>query len=242
MASVMLAAKPAQADCTKTTTVSVPYNWSVIRGGSQSANVSAKNTQYNTTVPGTGENTFNGSYTVNLNFTPLTNYCSQLTPTPTQNILGVTGFFSGYLATSYINIPGISDTTWAQAKASVNVLPAFTEYNLKNAAQLTIGESQSASISVGVGSVVGVSGSVNTFATTGYGFPGIDYSLASASLFVSANLTGQNSGTVNYAVAVPWETDSLPVIGSTVLFGLGLWGKSKLAQKQINKEEKNEDT
>jgi hypothetical protein len=50
------------------------------------------------------------------------------------------------------------------------------------------------------------------------------------------------SASPNYAVAVPWETDSLPVIGSTVLFGLGLWGKSKLAQKQINKEEKNEDT
>jgi hypothetical protein len=243
MASVMLAAKPAQADCSKTTTVSVPYNWSVIRGGSQRADVSATNTGINTTVHGTGQNTFNASYTVNLNFTPLTNYCSQLTPTPTQNILGVTGYFGGYLATSYLNIPGITDTTWAQAKASVKVLPAFTEYNLKSATEFTIDESQAASVSVGVGSVVGVSGSVNTFATTGLGLPGFGgYSLASASLFVSANLTGQNSGTVNYAVAVPWETDSLPVIGSTVLFGLGLWGKSKLAQKQINKEEKNEDT
>ena len=242
MASVMLAAKPAQADCSQTTTVSVPYNWSVIRGGSQRADVSAENTKYNTTVPGTGQNTFNASYTVNLNFTPLTNYCSQLTPTPTQNILGVTGYFSGYLATTYLNIPGITDTTWAQAKASVNVLPAFTEYNLKSSAELSIDESQSASINVGVGSVVGVSGSVNTFATTGIGIPGIDYSLASASLFVTGGLTGQNSGTVSYAVAVPWETDSLSVIGSTVLFGLGLWGKNKLAQKQINKEETNEDT
>jgi hypothetical protein len=59
MASVMLAAKPAQADCSKTTTVSVPYNWSVIRGGSQRADVSATNTGINTTVHGTGQNTFN---------------------------------------------------------------------------------------------------------------------------------------------------------------------------------------
>ena len=32
------------------------------------------------------------------------------------------------------------------------------------------------------------------------------------------------------ATAVPWETDALPVIGSTVLFGLGLWAKSKFAK------------
>jgi hypothetical protein len=30
--------------------------------------------------------------------------------------------------------------------------------------------------------------------------------------------------------AVPWETDALPVVGSTFFFGLGLWGKHKLAQ------------
>jgi hypothetical protein len=32
------------------------------------------------------------------------------------------------------------------------------------------------------------------------------------------------------ATAVPWETDALPVIGSTVLFGLGLWAKNKFAK------------
>ncbi len=41
---------------------------------------------------------------------------------------------------------------------------------------------------------------------------------------------------VTPAVAVPWETDSLPVVGSTVLFGLGIWGKRKLAQKKNNKD------
>jgi hypothetical protein len=49
-----------------------------------------------------------------------------------------------------------------------------------------------------------------------------------------------SSSTLTYsATAVPWETDSLSAIGSTILFGLGLWGKRKLAQKQINQEEKN---
>lgn len=39
------------------------------------------------------------------------------------------------------------------------------------------------------------------------------------------------------SVAVPWETDALPVFGSTVLFGLGIWGKRKLAQKKTNKKD-----
>ena len=38
-----------------------------------------------------------------------------------------------------------------------------------------------------------------------------------------ANISG------NYDVtAVPWETDTLSLIGSTTIFGLGLWAKSKL--------------
>lgn len=47
------------------------------------------------------------------------------------------------------------------------------------------------------------------------------------------NSTALSSFQVN-ATPVPWETDALPVIGSTVLFGLGLWGKNKLAQKKID--------
>jgi len=32
------------------------------------------------------------------------------------------------------------------------------------------------------------------------------------------------------ATAVPWETDALSVIGSTILFGAGLWTKNKFAK------------
>ncbi|UXE62830.1 MAG: hypothetical protein KA717_09040 [Woronichinia naegeliana WA131] len=35
-------------------------------------------------------------------------------------------------------------------------------------------------------------------------------------------------------IAVPWETDALPVVGSTVLFGFGLWAKSKFAKSNKN--------
>ena len=37
--------------------------------------------------------------------------------------------------------------------------------------------------------------------------------------------------------AVPWETDALSVVGSTVLFGLGIWWKSKPAQKKTDKKD-----
>jgi hypothetical protein len=33
--------------------------------------------------------------------------------------------------------------------------------------------------------------------------------------------------------AVPWETDTLPLVGSTVLFGFGLWARNKFAQKKL---------
>lgn len=34
------------------------------------------------------------------------------------------------------------------------------------------------------------------------------------------------------ATPVPFETDTLPLIGSTVLFGLGIWAKGKLVKKK----------
>jgi hypothetical protein len=38
--------------------------------------------------------------------------------------------------------------------------------------------------------------------------------------------------TVDYnATPVPWETDATPVIGSTVLFGTGIWAKRKFAAR-----------
>ena len=48
-----------------------------------------------------------------------------------------------------------------------------------------------------------------------------------------SNITTPYSFQVN-ATAVPWETDTLPLVGSTVLFGFGLWAKNKLAQKKID--------
>jgi len=37
-----------------------------------------------------------------------------------------------------------------------------------------------------------------------------------------------NFNATHDATPVPWETDTLPLIGSTLLFGLGIWAKGKL--------------
>ena len=50
--------------------------------------------------------------------------------------------------------------------------------------------------------------------------------------FSSTSGGNANSASVSSSsiTPVPWETDALPVIGSTVLFGLGLWAKQKFAK------------
>jgi hypothetical protein len=36
-----------------------------------------------------------------------------------------------------------------------------------------------------------------------------------------------------FATPVPWETDALPVVGTTLLFGFGIWRKNKLSQRNL---------
>jgi choice-of-anchor C domain-containing protein len=51
--------------------------------------------------------------------------------------------------------------------------------------------------------------------------------------FASLDQTIFGSALDNVVVTeVPWETDALPVVGSTVLFGFGLWWKNKLSQNR----------
>ena len=61
-----------------------------------------------------------------------------------------------------------------------------------------------------------------------------DPSYVFTGLGIYTNNQGISSGTIvtsSFApAAVPWETDALPVIGSTVLFGAGLWAKRKFAK------------
>ncbi|PZV22143.1 MAG: hypothetical protein DCF12_20895 [Snowella sp.] len=36
-----------------------------------------------------------------------------------------------------------------------------------------------------------------------------------------------------FATAVPWETDALSVVGTTLLFGFGIWRKNKVSQRNL---------
>ncbi|MDB9438166.1 hypothetical protein PN450_15470 [Dolichospermum lemmermannii CS-548] len=52
----------------------------------------------------------------------------------------------------------------------------------------------------------------------------------------ASSITGVGNVTLGNVAAVPWETDALPVVGSTALFGAGMWAKRKFAQKKIGIE------
>jgi len=56
-----------------------------------------------------------------------------------------------------------------------------------------------------------------------------DYTLSTV-LPGSVDYSQIKSITVDYATPVPWETDALPVIGSTIFFAGGLWAKRKFAK------------
>jgi hypothetical protein len=43
-------------------------------------------------------------------------------------------------------------------------------------------------------------------------------------------------------VPVPWETDALPVVGSTVLFGLGVWTKHKRKLSKSSEKDNTKDS
>jgi hypothetical protein len=48
--------------------------------------------------------------------------------------------------------------------------------------------------------------------------------------FRNANDSTNICGSGGCAVSVPWETDAPPLIGSTILFGIGLWARSKFSK------------
>lgn len=55
------------------------------------------------------------------------------------------------------------------------------------------------------------------------------YNSASGGSFSQEN-GNVSASSLTPATPVPWETDALSVIGSTVLFGFGLWAKQKFAK------------
>jgi hypothetical protein len=81
---------------------------------------------------------------------------------------------------------------------------------------------------------IGLSGfnGVNLTAGTQYYFVNTGFGNTDFEAY-NSSITGVGNVTLGDVAAVPWETDALPVVGSTVLFGAGMWGKRKFAQKKI---------
>ncbi len=68
--------------------------------------------------------------------------------------------------------------------------------------------------------------------------PLISLPASPSSLTVTANFQSGKTGT-NYlqgldATEVPWETDVLPLVGATILFGGGMWWKRRRGASQID--------
>ena len=90
----------------------------------------------------------------------------------------------------------------------------------------TFNTSDSDQAFVSIGNAIQVLSSSNpysyTFATSG------SYQIAMGVLDVTDS-TGSSTLTLSNAQieAVPWETDALPVVGTTLLFGIGIWKKYK---------------
>ncbi|QJB44480.1 hypothetical protein [Dolichospermum flos-aquae] len=77
------------------------------------------------------------------------------------------------------------------------------------------------------------------------GFNGVNLTAGTQYYFVNTGYSDNHFGAYDSSItgvgnvtlaAVPWETDALPVVGSTVLFGAGMWAKRKFAQKKIGIE------
>ena len=247
---MVLNAQPIQAaPCTQTKEQRVPFTWSVATGGTSSVLATAL------VAPGSPAyssysktDTFNATYTTTLSFNPLSQYCS-VSNLPKTNILQVTGVLHSSLA----HYSGMTDaspnTTYAQLTSSITNLSNMdiTLNGIQGQSSYSFpsqDKNSSYDLTVEPSKTYGFNGSLTAYAYKEPLGSGADIIGRLSIDGVLAQSTGEAvyliDDPVDPPVDVPWETDALSVISSTVLFGLGLWGKCKLTQKQINKEEKNE--
>lgn len=90
---------------------------------------------------------------------------------------------------------------------------------------------------------IGVKDSTASIAKLTFSVSGNEY-FSINRLYVNTNGGNVNTTSINSEIAaVPWETDALPVVTSTILFGLGLWLKRKYQENKysqdFNKEQVN---
>jgi hypothetical protein len=136
---------------------------------------------------------------------------------------GGTGSLEEFLGIDPTNFNNaIPDTTYGSAIKQTLTFNAGDQFSFN----WNFNTSDSDQAFVAIGNAISVLSGSNpysyTFATSG------NYQVAMGVLDVTDS-TGISSLTLSNAQiqAVPWETDALPVVGTTLLFGIGIWKKYK---------------
>ena len=176
---------------------------------------------------------------LNITYTFDSSFSAQ--PSVSQTVSGLTGTFPGSNSSNntfaaddngiYLNNAGGFGN---QFNISFNQAVKFLSYSVTNE---VIDSGQTATFALsnpnGAGSTGNNLASVGNFDFSNqFSLNAGQTSTLTASLSDPDNNIAQiQSITVDYTpTAVPWETDALPVVGSTILFGLGLWAKRKSAK------------
>jgi hypothetical protein len=129
----------------------------------------------------------------------------------------------------YLNAPLLAGDRF---DISFNQVVKFLSYSVTNNSLISVGETATFALS----NPNGTSSTGNDLASVGsfdlsnqFILNAGQTSTLTASL--SAPISGETALIQSITVeAVPWETDALPVVGSTILFGFGVWTKRKSAK------------
>ena len=166
--------------------------------------------------------------------------------TPGDNLLS-TNSTGGPITITFTN-PVHGALTQIQRNAFGNFTANLTAYGVNNntlgtfsLAGLSTSNADNSAIFIGVKDSTASIAKL-TFSVPG-SVPGNEY-FSINRFYLNTNGGNVNTTSINSEiVAVPWETDALPVVTSTILFGLGLWLKRKYQENKysqdFNKEQVN---
>ena len=163
---------------------------------------------------------------------------------PGDNVLS-TNSTGGSITITFAN-PVHGALTQIQRNAFGDFTAILTAYDVSND---TLGNFSLAGLSTSNADnsaiFIGVKDSTASIAKLTFSVTGNEY-FSINRLYVNTNGGNVNTTSINSEIAaVPWETDALPVVTTTILFGLGLWLKRKYQENKysqdFNKEQVNND-
>ena len=224
-------------DCVQ---VVVPFTWTLNQTtgpGKNNVSLFQENNGpiFNTT---SGTDVLNGSFTIGKSHNAPAAFCARLDALPQTVQLNLQGILDGTFANTTLggSIQGALIETYTKTNGTIDLLPAFAE-QIQGTGSGIFGITRTAIKNVGEG-ITPYTGTIDVSTKFGFGSGTLGDEIALFSqLRINGNLAGQTNFDIRYTVPVPWETDSLALIGSTVIFGLGLWSKQKFAQRRKDKKD-----